>query len=216
MGVKEFITQAGPAEDYFYGVGALGAAGREEELAALLEAYLETGHPAEPLYETVLQLYLFAGYPRAINALSVLHGAREKAGLGPLRDYPEPTGQSLCEWRERGEALCASIYGRNFATLQERMRALSPELATWMILEGYGKVLSRPALPADGRECSVIGALIALGAERQLTSHLLGSLNLGVPGPQIREGLELLRHLLAPQEVDAAQALLDRLIVKPR
>jgi len=207
MSSQDFIERARTADDYFYGVGALGAIGHTDELRELFCAYLEAGHDSRALYETVLQLYLFAGYPRAINALTELH----QAGVGPLPDCPQPTAESLERWREDGEALCARIYGNNYPKLVARMNQLSPELASWMILEGYGKVLSRPELPAISRECSVIGALTALGVERQLTSHLLGSLNLGLSAEQIRRGIALLECLLPAHAVASAQGLLDRL-----
>jgi alkylhydroperoxidase/carboxymuconolactone decarboxylase family protein YurZ len=61
----------------------------------------------------------------------------------------------------------------------ETMRSLSPDLASSMILEGYGKTLSRPALGAIEREYNVIAILTATRMWRQLRSHAIGAVNVG-------------------------------------
>ena len=49
-----------------------------------------------------------------------------------------------------------------------------------MIVEGYGKVLSRPALDLPRRELCIVAACAASKQDRQLHSHLHGALNVGV------------------------------------
>jgi 4-carboxymuconolactone decarboxylase len=137
-------------------------------------------HVAPPdVEEILLQTYLFAGFPRAINAFVAWQAWAVGKGI---RRAPAPAEACQPEvWRERGEGLCRQVYGANFAALQQRLARLHPALAEWTLVEGYGKVLSRAGPDTGLRELAAIGALVALGAERQLAAHLRGALNVGVP-----------------------------------
>jgi 4-carboxymuconolactone decarboxylase len=58
---------------------------------------------------------------------------------------------------------------------------MAPEVFRWMIIEGYGKVLSRPALDIVSREVSIVAFLMMEDRCKQLRSHIIGALNIGAP-----------------------------------
>jgi 4-carboxymuconolactone decarboxylase len=156
---------------------ALSAAVAVGEAAAAGDAArraVEAGATPAAVYETILQSYLFVGFPRAIEAFfaarPVLAGAGAVSDSGP---------DDLARWRRDGEALCRRIYGDHYPRLIETMRDLSPDLARSMILEGYGKTLSRPGLDPATREYAVVGILTVTRMWRQLRSHALGALHVG-------------------------------------
>ncbi len=149
-----------------------------------LSAALREGADAETLREVILQNYLFAGYPRCINALA------ELAAIAPLPARP-PVRRDLPAWRARGESLCRRVYGRTYGKMIETMRRLHPDLADWILWEGYGKVLSRPLLDARTRELCVIPVLAAGGMILQLRSHLAGARNCGATAAEVREALQI-------------------------
>ena len=71
----------------------------------------------------------------------------------PARGTTRETGD-LHEWRERGEATCKRVYGAAYERLRQNIRALHPLLDEWMVVDGYGKVLSCDVLaPAPGTPC---------------------------------------------------------------
>jgi 4-carboxymuconolactone decarboxylase len=76
--------------------------------------------------------------------------------------------------------------------LRENIRVLHPELDEWMIVEGYGKVLSRPGLDLGRRELCIVAACAASDQMRQLHSHLHGALNVGVSPSAVESALEVL------------------------
>ncbi|MFN2432153.1 MAG: carboxymuconolactone decarboxylase family protein [Gemmatimonadota bacterium] len=84
------------------------------------------------------------------------------------------------DWRARGEELCARVYGERYPRLRARMRELHPALDEWMVVEGYGKTLSRPGLSPAAREICAVAALAARGAARQLEAHLRGATAVGL------------------------------------
>ncbi len=132
--------------------------------------------------ELVLQSYLFAGFPRALNAAREWRKSQgERSGEASFASRANEGYADVFEWRMRGEETCATVYGEFYEKLRGNIRALSPSLDEWMIVEGYGKVLSRDGLDLGRRELCIIAACAAAGQERQLHSHLHGALNAGVP-----------------------------------
>ncbi|MBM3325173.1 MAG: carboxymuconolactone decarboxylase family protein, partial [Calditrichaeota bacterium] len=88
-------------------------------------------------------------------------------------------------WLSRGHVLQERVYARNTEKLRQNLAALSPELAQWTVLVGYGLVLSRGGLPPAMRELLEVAVLAAQGFPRQLHSHLQGALNLGVSAEKV-------------------------------
>ena len=101
-------------------------------------------------------------------------------------------GEGTIDYRALGEATCARVYGKHFDKLRHNITQLHPELDDWMIVEGYGKVLSRPGLDLGRRELCTVAACVATGQDRQLHSHLHGARNVGVPDDVIALALDAL------------------------
>lgn len=163
------------------------AAGTPADVAAQARGALESGATSSAVYEIVLQSYLFVGFPRAIEALFAVAPVLRDAGGIPER----PSGVDVESWQRDGLALCRRVYGRNFDKLVETMRGLSPDLAEWMILEGYGKTLSRSGLGAVEREYGVVAILTATRMWRQLRSHAIGAVNVGGTRADVKEAILL-------------------------
>ncbi len=171
------------------------AAGSELDVR---EGVLETqgaGVSALWVEEMILQSYLFAGFPRALNAMREyrMAGVGVGAGLGVQDGGTRGgRGEGTIDYRALGEATCARVYGKHFDKLRHNITQLHPELDDWMIVEGYGKVLSRPGLDLGRRELCTVAACVATGQDRQLHSHLHGARNVGVPDDVIALALDAL------------------------
>lgn len=182
----------------------LAAAGEETVRSALAAAAPTVPH--EWIEELLLQTYLFAGFPRALN------GMREWRRL-----VPSPPPATLAEVADAdrlvgvGEETCVRVYGHMYARLRRNIAGLHPRLDDWMIAEGYGKVLSRPALDLPRRELCIVAACAATGQHRQLQSHLHGARNAGVPGKVIATTLDALAGVVAPELLDRATRLWARI-----
>lgn len=59
------------------------------------------------------------------------------------------------------------------------MKGFHPDLADWILEEGYGRVLSRGVLSIRERELIIVAVLSALRLPLQLESHLRGALRVG-------------------------------------
>jgi alkylhydroperoxidase/carboxymuconolactone decarboxylase family protein YurZ len=132
------------------------------------------------IYEVLLQNYLFAGFPSALISLKILNEifpfAKRKNIILTYADL-----------KKRGEKTCRKIYGNKYEKLIKNVDSFSPELADWLVVEGYGKVISRKQLNLKERELSIISVLIVLKYEEQLYSHINGAYKLGINNTFISE-----------------------------
>lgn len=194
---NEVMTAAGPVPHTLLDLdsptralvrlSAIVTAGAE---TAIRDAFSELADvPAVWVEELILQCHLFAGFPRALNAM------REWRRLQP---EPARPSEEIAprDWRSRGEATCAVVYGEMYERLRGNIRRLHPDLDDWMIVDGYGKVLSRPGLDLARRELCIVAACAVAKQDRQLHSHLHGALNAGAAPAAVAESLDAIDDLL--------------------
>ena len=179
------------------------AAGDELAVRAALADASETVR-TEWIEELILQSYLFCGFPRSLNAM------REWRRLTGERAGPRVDAADVEQWRRRGEETCRLVYGEMYERLRVNIRDLHPELDEWMIVEGYGKVLSRPGLDLARRELCIVAACAASRQDRQLHSHLHGALNVGVAARVVTEALDALAEDIPAPGIATARLLWRR------
>jgi len=167
-------------------------AGREAAARRALGRARRAEWPRVAAEETALMLMLHAGYPAALEGLRVLH----ESWPGRARRSREG---GVPAWRRRGERLCRRVYGGVFPKLIARVRTLHPDMAVWMVEQGYGRVLSRPRLSARVRELVAVAVLAAGGWQRQLHSHLLGAVRCGAGRSEIRTAFAAGRRETGPR-----------------
>ncbi|SRR5690606_33170524 len=120
----------------------------------------------EKIYEALLQTYLFAGFPSALNSLKIFK-----------ENFPEfiSKNKPISDVYSAGAKTCKKIYGNKFEKLKSNINSFSPEMAEWFISEGYGKVLSRKNLSLKERELCIVSILSVLKFDSQLFSHINGA-----------------------------------------
>ena len=170
---------------------------------------LQAARDVPPLHveELVLQSYLFCGFPRALNAAREWRRVSQRSA--PASDETEDVSLTE-EWRERGELTCAAVYGSMYEKLRLNVRDLHPALDSWMVVDGYGKVLSRPGLDLERRELCIVAACAAMGQDRQLHSHLHGARNVGVAPAVISAAIDALADIIGNTRHEAARMLWAR------
>ena len=124
------------------------------------------------IYEALLQTYLFAGFPSALISLKIFNQIVNKE-----KKY---VGFDLHKYLNRGERNCKIIYGNKYEKLISNIKSFSPEMAEWLIIEGYGKVLGRKGLTLKEREICMVSILASLKFKDQLYSHINGSFKVKV------------------------------------
>lgn len=147
--------------------------------------------------ELVLAAVLFVGFPRALVAAAALRAVAPPSGDGA----DAAAYERWEEWLARGEATCRLIYGEQYDKLRRNVSALHPALDKWIVVDGYGRTMSRPGLDLVTRELCSIAMLIAQDTPRQLHSHLKGALNVGASAAAVEAVL-----LMALEDGSVSQA----------
>ena len=169
-------------------VAAATAVGDMPALSAALESALDAGLSVNELKEVLVQLYAYAGFPRALNALGnfmkVLQdrqqrGIRETEGARP---GPMPAPQSMLE---AGTANQTTLSG---APVTGPLFDFAPAIDQFLKAHLFGDIFARDNLPWTSRELATVAALAALdGVEPQLQAHVRISLNVGLTVEQLEQ-----------------------------
>lgn len=167
-----------------------------------------SGEPDRAWREAVLQTHLFSGFPRQVEAYEVLDRV---GGLGPL-EPGEHAGEP--DRPDRGDGLFRLIYGSKADELKVRMASFHGDFGDWVQGHAYGRVLARPGLSADRREILAVGALIALGAERQLAGHVRGSLRSGATRADLVAVADVLSDMVSEACIERGRAIIERLLAR--
>lgn len=181
-----------PAEAAVIRVSAALASRSTEEVQRSFETAVGPADPVQ-VEETVLQSYLFLGYPAALNGFATWRlVSGHEAPSAPDAANPEV-------WAERGARVCRVVYGGQYERLRSNIRARHPDMDRWMIVEGYGKVLGRPGMALELRELCIVALLAVQDLPTQLFSHLRGALNAGATPRRVEAALAIARHLSEPE-----------------
>ena len=186
------------------------AGASEQQTRSVMEQAAGNVDPVS-MDEVIIQSYLFAGFPRTLNAARIWRGV---SGLPAPRSDESAAMANGLDWVHRGERTCRTVYGESYELLRENISELHPALDAWMITDGYGKVLSRPQLDLRTRELCIVAACAAAGQQRQLHSHLHGALNSGASVSEVSSTLDALDDLIDAENLSRYRGLLARVLTK--
>ena len=172
------------------------------DLRGALRDALHVAEPAE-VEEVLLQAYLFAGYPAALNAFKLW---RETSA----RPAPDPVPDDVEEWAARGPVVFDRVYGAQAERLRQNVASLHPDLERWALNEGYGKVLGRTGLELATRELCIAALLATMDAEPQLHAHLRGALNAGASEDDVEDALREAGRGMTAERARAARDVWSR------
>jgi 4-carboxymuconolactone decarboxylase len=199
--------QAGRSTRALVRLAAVVASGDEPAVRREMESAV-SAIPHEWIEELILQSYLFAGFPRSLNAMR--EWRRVSGRAAPDYDEDAEAVSHAGDWAARGEETCAHVYGPFYVKLRHNIRQLHPALDAWMIMDGYGKVIGRPGLDLVRRELCIVAACVAARQDRQLHSHLHGVLHVGGSPEQLDEALDALDGVVDPAALQSARMLWAR------
>ncbi len=193
-------------------IAACQATGRPKILKGLLRWALKSDIDPGEIYEILLQGHLFIGYPKAIESFFIFNEIMggEKEGVKSSCGDKEDVDYDL--FKDRGLKIAEQIYGKNFKPVYDNIRHLSSDLASGMIIEGYGRIISRPGLDLLTRELAIVAVLTVTFMPRQLYSHIKGSLNAGANSGQIRAIIKQNGYFVNPSKVSRALVILEKVL----
>ena len=169
----------------FATIAAAGASGQFDKAEQLFRQGKEAGLSELQMYETVLNLLPYIGYPRTLSTMSSFQTVypqyiRERSS-GKAPQPTEPWQEYAVKvWGERGAQIQQQlgVGGAGAEELTKQLTLLSPELTEWVRYDDFGRVFGRAGLSLIEREAIVIGVLIAQGAP-QIAAHHRAMLRVG-------------------------------------
>lgn len=169
-------------------VSAFAAKGDVASLNKALNTALDNGTTVSQLRETLIHLYPYVGFPRALNALGALMtvvderkaaGKKDAEGEAPSAIPAAESSQAI------GEQVQTELVGRPVAG---PLFDFAPGINTYLQSHLFGDVFARGVLSREDREIVTVSALATLeGAESQLGSHIGIATNTGVTEAQLEE-----------------------------
>lgn len=159
-------------------ISAAGASGQLDKAEQLFKQGKEAGLSETQMYEAVLNLVPYIGYPRTLNTMGRFQKVypnyvKERAG-GKEPQSTEPWSQYAAgPWVERSDNIRQQlgVGGPGAEELVNQLSSLSPELADWARYDAFGRIFGRPGLSLLERESVVMGALVAQGVPQFIVHH---------------------------------------------
>jgi 4-carboxymuconolactone decarboxylase len=176
-------------------------AGRFDAVPPLLDLAAELGAGPEALHEACLQVVAYGGFPRAIEALTLL-SARRREPPPPAHREPAPAA---------GRAVWDSIYSDQAEDVLAKLEALAPGFPHWVLDSAYRRILARPGLALRDRELLGVAALALMALPAPLGSHVRGALRNGSSADLVADILDTARVLAGPEALAVIDQAVDRL-----
>lgn len=143
------------------------------QLKAHIAACLKVGASAIEIREAMYQLAPFIGFPRTLNAVSIMN---EVFASKDININNEKMGTVVDEERfEKGLAIQYSMYGDEIKTKYQDY----PEVPEFLTAFCFGDFYTRKGLDLKTRELLILVVLTTLNLTAQLKVHLLGNLKVG-------------------------------------
>ena len=170
-------------------VASLITQGAMPQLTVHLNGELNTGCSINEVKEIILQMSVYCGFPRCINAMNALKEVlTERKAHDITDDEGIPASVNISDRYKFGAEQLAVLKKDQEQILKDSYQDLSPELIQFTIEYGYGDIFSRDNLDKRYRQIATIVALTTLGnAQSQLKFHIEAGLNIGLNVNEIKE-----------------------------
>lgn len=169
-------------------IGAAMAVGDMPRLRDALNRGLDAGLTISESKEILVQLYAYAGFPRSLNALSLLMTVLQERQAKGVQDQPGrepgpvPSGHALLELGTDNQTRLVG------APVSGPLFEFSPAIDRFLKGHLFGDIFARDNLDWAARELATVGALAAMqGLAPQLESHLKISMNVGLTAQQLNQ-----------------------------
>jgi 4-carboxymuconolactone decarboxylase len=155
-----------------------------DELRLRMELALETGFTLSDLKEIILQISLYAGFPRSLNGMACLRNLMETRNQRSQKTeegkVPTPQPEGISRYQLGWETL-QSLDPDFIHRLKAGLETISPELFALVLEHGYADIFYRDNLDIRQREAAVVAAMVAVeNAEPQLSFHILAAMGTGI------------------------------------
>lgn len=168
-----------------------------------IEGAMRAGATETEVKELLLQMTVYAGYPKTLAAVTVAQQALanlKQRGTPASSPQPDLASRRQAETNEarycRGLAALNQISKASGEAVVKSFADIAPDLERYILEFSYGDVFSRPNLDLKTRELATVAALTGLNtiaSELPLKVHINGALNVGANRQEI---IEAIMHMI--------------------
>lgn len=148
------------------------------QLKAHINAALNVGNSPLEVREAIYQCAPFIGFPRTLNAIGVFNEVMKERNIALPLDNAGTVNEE--NRRVKGSEIQTRLYGdeikKAMQNLPDTYKNAVPDIVTDFC---FGDFYTRGALTLQQRELLSLTVLTALGAEKQLSAHIIGNLKAG-------------------------------------
>lgn len=208
--VMNISEQLSARQQVLIPIAALTANGDLKRLAPALQEGLDAGLAVNEIKEVIVQLYAYAGFPRALNGmgtfLAVLNdrksrGIEDEIGkeAGGL-----PAGMTSLEL---GKKVQTQLVGQPVAG---PLFDFAPVMNEYLQSHLFGDIFGRDVLNHQDRELATVAALASMtGVEPQLAAHVGMASNVGLSKQQLAALAAVLKDKVGKEEGRRVEAALN-------
>lgn len=172
-------------------VSSLIAQGAIPQLKVHLNGALNTGCSITEVKEVILQMSVYTGFPRSINAMNAFRevlNERKDKGINDVEGNVSNQENDTSNRYSKGAEALSHLDSQQAQRMEEAYHDFSPELVQFTLEYAFADMHSRKGLDKKYRQIATVAALTTLGnAPSQLKFHINGALNVGVTGDEIKE-----------------------------
>lgn len=187
-------------------IAAYEAKGDMAGLRTAVTRALDDGLTVSEAKEALSQLYAYTGFPRSLNALSVLQQVLEQRKASGIEDDPGIEADPLPDGYdalEQGTQVQTRLAGVPFDY------SFVPATDYYLKAHLFGDIFSRNNLSYADREIVTVCAISALpGCGPQLIAHVSGARNMGVTDNELRALPALLEERVGVEEAERLRGAL--------
>jgi 4-carboxymuconolactone decarboxylase len=176
---------------------------QSNSVATHVEGALRSGATETEIKEVLLQMTVYAGYPKTLAAVAASQQVftdLQQRGMPAATPQPDLASRRQAETNEaryqRGLTALNQISKSSGEAVVNSFEDIAPDLGRYIVEFAYGDVFSRPNLDLKTRELATVGALTGLNttaSELPLKVHVNGALNVGADRQEI---IEAIMHMI--------------------
>lgn len=192
---------------------------QSHSVQAHVEGALRVGATETEIKELLLQMTVYAGYPKTLSAVTAAQqtfNEIKQRGIPPASPKPELESRQQAESNEaryrRGLDALNQISKASGEAVVKSFEDIAPDLGRYIVEFSYGDVFSRPNLDLKTRELATVSALTGLNttaSELPLKVHINGALNVGANRQEIVETIMHMIPYVGFVKVQQAMALAE-------
>ncbi|MEW6418220.1 MAG: hypothetical protein AB1480_08875 [Nitrospirota bacterium] len=137
------------------------------------------------LIEALIFQSSFIGWPAVLDSISLLIKQKINDDLFGVLSFDDEDAV-----RERGYVNFQNIHGENSKTVQAMLNNYSPKLFSDILLHVYGRYYDLKGITPEEKEIIAVTSLAILDRGLQLKSHIISTLNMGLPHSYINVTLQ--------------------------